>query len=107
MDGSPSPAVEQGLYRIAQEALENIVRHAEARALVVRLEQKDHRLVLIVQDDGRGMAGDGREPSGTEAEDRLGIRGMEERASVIGGLLQITTEEKLGTTVHLTVPLRT
>jgi signal transduction histidine kinase len=107
IDGSLSPAVEQGVYRIAQEALENIVRHAEARALVVRLEQKDHRLVLIVQDDGRGMAGDGRASSGAGAEDRLGIRGMEERASMIGGRLQISTEEKRGTTVHLTVPLRT
>jgi signal transduction histidine kinase len=107
IDGSLSPAVEQGVYRIAQEALENIVRHAEARALVVHLEQEDHRLVLIVQDDGRGMAGDGRDPSGTGAEDRLGIRGMEERATVIGGRLQITTEDKRGTTVHLTVPLRT
>jgi signal transduction histidine kinase len=106
IDGSLSPTVEQGVYRIAQEALENIVRHAEARALVVRLEQKDHRLVLIVQDDGRGMAGDERESSDAGAEDRLGIRGMEERASVIGGRLQITTGEKRGTTVHLTVPLR-
>jgi signal transduction histidine kinase len=107
IDGNLSPAIEQGVYRIAQEALENIVRHAEARALVVHLEQKDHRLVLIVQDDGRGMAGDGQASSGTGAEDRLGIRGMKERASMIGGRLQITTEEKRGTTVHLTVPVRT
>jgi signal transduction histidine kinase len=106
IDGSLSPAVEQGVYRIAQEALENIVRHAEARALVVRLEQEGHRLVLMVQDDGRGMAGDGQGSTGAGGEDRLGIRGMEERASVIGGRLQITTGEKRGTTVHLTVPLR-
>jgi signal transduction histidine kinase len=106
IDGNLSPAVEQGVYRIAQEALENIVRHAEARALVVRLEPQDHRLVLIVQDDGRGMAGDGGASSGSGTEDRLGIRGMEERASMIGGRLQITTGAKRGTTIHLTVPLR-
>jgi signal transduction histidine kinase len=107
IDRGVSPAVEQGVYRIAQEALENVVRHAEARALVVRLEQGDHRLALTVQDDGRGMMGDGLEPSGRGDWDRLGLRGMEERASMIGGNLQIATGDGRGTTVHLTVPLRT
>jgi signal transduction histidine kinase len=105
MEGNLSPTVEQGVYRIAQEALENIVRHAEARSIVVRLERTDHRLALTVQDDGRGMNGDAPDPSGLGPQGRMGLRGMEERANVIGGQLEISSGESQGTIVYLTVPL--
>jgi signal transduction histidine kinase len=103
-----SPVVEQGVYRIAQEALENIVRHAEARSIAIRLDrpsQDDNRLVLTIQDDGRGI--DENAPQGPDAESqtRLGIRGMKERADMIGGQLQITDVDGRGTIVHLAVPL--
>jgi signal transduction histidine kinase len=105
LDGSLSPMMEQGVYRIAQEALENVVRHAEARKLVVRLEQTDHNVAFTVQDDGRGITGDALETSEIGRQDRLGLRGMQERASVIGGELDITSSESQGTTVRLTIPL--
>jgi signal transduction histidine kinase len=104
MDGSLSPMVEQGVYRIAQEALQNVVRHAQARSLLVRLEQNDHRLRLTIRDDGLGIAGAGLAASDA-GRSHLGIRGMRERASVIGGQLEITSEQRPGTTVQLTVPL--
>ncbi|HSJ54627.1 MAG TPA: sensor histidine kinase [Anaerolineae bacterium] len=105
LDGRASPAAEQGLYRVAQEALENVVRHAEARHLIVRLEAPDESLMLTVQDDGRGIVTGGW-PGGQPGElDGLGILGMKERAGVVGGRLDIESRPGLGTTVRLAVPL--
>lgn len=104
LDGRAAPAAEQGLYRVAQEALENVVRHAEARHIVVRLETQDRRLVLTVQDDGQGIAA-GEERDGRSGNPNgLGILGMRERAGVVGGQLDIDSRPGLGTTVRLAVP---
>jgi signal transduction histidine kinase len=105
LEGDLPSNVEQGIYRIAQEALENVVRHAEARSIAVELRQDDHLLALTVQDDGQGITGDTLAASGSEDLYHLGIRGMEERASMIGGQLAIASAEEGGTTVRLTVPL--
>jgi len=99
-----SPAVEQGVYRIAQETLENIVRHAEADSILVRLSQNDNRLVLTIEDDGRGIAETDLAASETDSRDHLGIRGMRERANLIGGALQISSRSEYGTSVTLSVP---
>ncbi|MGD2040335.1 MAG: sensor histidine kinase [Anaerolineae bacterium] len=103
IDASLSSAVEQGVYRIAQEALENVVRHAGASMITVRLDQSDHKLTLIVEDDGQGFIPDSQSSPPTDSPDRLGIQGMQERASLIGGQLEITTQEGQGTTLQLTV----
>lgn len=103
--GRLSSEVEQGVYRIAQETLENIVRHAEAQSIVFRLEQGAGQLVLTVEDDGRGFGAEGTQPSNTAEENQLGIRGMEERASLIGGRLEIAGRSHQGTQVRLTIPV--
>ena len=105
IDASLPPAVEQGVYRIAQEALENIVRHAEAGAIAVSLEPGDHNLTLLVQDNGQGIEPDAWPSSASDNPDRLGIQGMRERASLIGGHLKISSGEGQGTTLQLTVPI--
>jgi signal transduction histidine kinase len=105
IDASLPPAVEQGVYRIAQEALENIVRHAGAGAIAVSLEPGDHNLTLLVQDDGQGIEPDAWPASASDNPDRLGIQGMRERASLIGGHLKISSGEGRGTTLQLTVPI--
>jgi signal transduction histidine kinase len=105
IDASLPPAVEQGVYRIAQEALENIVRHAGAGAIAVSLEPGDHNLTLLVQDDGQGIEPDAWPASALDNPDRLGIQGMRERASLIGGHLKISSGEGRGTTLQLTVPI--
>ena len=105
LEGDLPSNVEQGVYRIAQEALENVVRHAEARSIALELRQDNHQLALTVQDDGQGIAGDTLAASGREDLYHLGIRGMEERASMIGGQLSISSVEEGGTTVRLTVRL--
>jgi signal transduction histidine kinase len=100
MEGGLPTTIEQGVYRIAQEALENVVRHAEARTLAVHLERNGDELALTVRDDGQGITGEA-----PAARERLGIRGMEERAHVLGGQIEIDSRQGQGTRVHLTVPL--
>ncbi|NLF13943.1 MAG: sensor histidine kinase, partial [Anaerolineaceae bacterium] len=80
LDGHVAPAAEQGLYRIAQEALENVVRHAEARNIGVRLEAQDGRLVLTVEDDGQGITAGDEQNGQSPNRNGLGILGMKERA---------------------------
>ncbi len=94
--------VEQGVYRIAQEMLENIVRHAEARSIRFSLDQDATGLVLVVEDDGRGIQDAALHAADTG--NRLGIQGMQERASLIGGRLAITSRPGEGTHVSLTIP---
>ncbi|MCP5022569.1 MAG: sensor histidine kinase [bacterium] len=95
------PHIEQSIYRVAQEALENCVRHAEAQTLWVTMIYSAEQIQLTIRDDGQGFA-----PSQTIPTDHYGIAGMEERASVIGGTLQVESSHGEGTTVQLVVPLR-
>src|SRR5450759_69815 len=99
----PSLSVEQGVYRIAQEALENGVRHACARSLHVRREETEGEIRLTVEDDGLGIHVEAVPPPRDEAGDHLGIRGMRERAHLIGGQLEISSPAGQGTRVRLIV----
>lgn len=99
------PDVEQGVYRIAQETLENIVRHSEARAITFQLQQTGDGVSLTIADDGKGIDTEVLRGSRTDSPDGFGLRGMKERAALIGGRLEITNQEDRGTLVHLQVPL--
>jgi signal transduction histidine kinase len=88
------------VLRIAQEALQNALRHSGAERLAVRLDAGDGRVVLSVADDGRGF--DSAAPALRSR--RLGLTSMEERARAIGGTLEISSEPGGGTTVRLEVP---
>ena len=91
--------VETTLYRVVQEALTNVVKHAQARRVTVTLARDDGGVRLSVVDDGRGFAGeDGR-------DDGIGLRGMRERLELVAGRLEITGEPGRGTTVTAEVPL--
>ncbi|WP_327714139.1 sensor histidine kinase [Streptomyces sp. NBC_00490] len=85
------------LYRVAQEALTNAARHAEAGQVEVSLRHTGQAVVLAVVDDGRGTGA---------ACEGAGMRGMRERALLIGATLDVTSQPRSGTTVRLTVPLR-
>jgi two-component system sensor histidine kinase UhpB len=85
------------VYRIAQEALTNVARHAGATRVQLQLERADDRIVLIVRDDGDGL------PPGAFRSSH-GIRGMRERAMLIGAQLTIATAPGGGTEVKLSVP---
>jgi two-component system sensor histidine kinase UhpB len=99
------PEVEQGIYRIAQEALENIVRHAGSSTIQVELLTRDGALMMSIRDDGQGLEselGETRQPDGRQ---RLGIKGMRERAALIGGRLDIHSTAGEGTEIRLSVPV--
>jgi len=91
------PECELVIYRVAQEAMTNAIRHADARNLSVTLRAHPDRLTLSVRDDGRGMPR--RSPEGG------GMRGMRERAGLLGGRLRIASAPDAGTEVQLDVPI--
>jgi two-component system sensor histidine kinase UhpB len=99
LHNTPSLTAEQELvvYRVAQEALTNVVRHADATTVELRLEHEPDQSVLTVTDDGRGLA-PGSLPSAN------GIRGMRERAMLIGAGITIGSPRDGGTRVQLTAP---
>ena len=93
--------VSTAIFRIVQEALTNVVRHADASFASVRAEAKNDEIVIEVKDDGKGMGSDGP-VSGRS----WGILGMHERARRFGGSLTISGQAGLGTTVELRIPIR-
>jgi len=112
LDGERLPAkVETALYRIVQEALTNVARHAAAEHVSVLLERRRASVKLIVEDDGRGfdVAGAGGVPlrfaQAQDSPERLGLYGMRERASLLGGTLTIESSPGTGTAIFVEVPL--
>ncbi len=110
LDGDRLPSsVETAFYRIVQEALTNVARHADARHVSVLLERRgtaagdSHTLKLIVEDDGKGFD----VPAATVAHsrERLGLYSMRERASLLGGTLTIESSPGTGTAIFVEVPL--
>ena len=96
-NGLPA-SVEQCFYRVAQEALANASHHAQAQHVQVKLVHQDDALTLTVSDDGIGFDLDA-----IDAESHLGIRGMRERAEMVGGKLEIERKPGQGTAVRLTI----
>ena len=87
------------LYRIVEEALANVRMHSGARTVRIVLEElPDGHLAMVIDDDGRGLDTDAARPVG------LGTVGMRERAVLLGGKLEIESEDGVGTTVHAVFP---
>jgi PAS domain S-box-containing protein len=102
--GRLSAAVETTLYRIAQEALSNVARHAGARRVRVQLQRHDATVTLVVEDDGHGFD-PARPPAPPTAARGLGIHSMRERAAVHKGTLTIDSAPACGTRVAVEIPL--
>jgi PAS domain S-box-containing protein len=100
----PIPVIDDTLataaYRIAQEALTNVARHADASRAEVSIHQSDGQLLLTVSDDGCGF-----QPSGQTETEELGLAGMRERAALVGGTLSVESQPQRGTRVCLRVTL--
>jgi signal transduction histidine kinase len=92
--------VETALYRIVQEALTNVVKHAGASRVSILLTQRDGSAAVVVEDDGSGF-----DPSAT-SEDGLGLVGMRERVGLLGGRVRIESAAGRGATLVAEVPLR-
>jgi len=91
--------VETTMYRIVQEALTNVAKHANARRVSVLVRRTDRAAVLVVEDDGAGF-----EPS--DETPGLGVVGMRERVALVGGRLKVETARGSGTTIAAEIPLR-
>lgn len=94
-----APEVETVVYRVVQEALTNVVRHAAASSASVVVARDGGSLRTVVEDDGHGF------DLGTTRRPSLGLGGMTERAELVGGSLTIDTGDARGTTVRLEVPI--
>ncbi len=96
--------IETALFRIAQEGLTNMARHAQATQVELTLLRQPEQVTLLICDDGRGLP----VPSESKAGDlhtRLGLVGMQERARLLGGKLEITSAPEKGTVILASIPL--
>ena len=91
--------VETALYRIVQESLTNVVKHARARRVSIALTRMQHSVKAVVEDDGQGF-----DPENTR-EGGFGVVGMRERLSLLGGRLRVESRPGAGTTIVADVPL--
>lgn len=93
--------VETALYRIIQETLTNVARHAGARSVSVLIERRNGNVIAVVEDDGAGF-----EAAEVENERHLGMLGMRERAELLGGRLTIESTPGSGASVFVEIPLK-
>jgi signal transduction histidine kinase len=96
------PEVETTVYRIVQEALTNVMRHAQAQNVSVLIDRREGKLLLVIEDDGVGF-----DPSSLieGPGQRLGLYGMRERAELLGGKFTVESSEGQGTTLFVDLPL--
>jgi len=102
--GAPdiSPAVEDAVYRIVQEATQNALKHAGAREVTIRLERHEGQLLVRIEDDGESVAHDVIQC----ARERGGLRAMRDRAERCGGSLVVETCAPRGTRIDLVLPMK-
>ena len=91
--------VETTIYRIVQEALTNVIKHADAKNVSILLVRRDAAVTAVVEDDGRGFDTD------SVGDDNLGLEGMRERVELHDGRMTVETSRDSGTTVRIEVPL--
>ncbi len=97
------PQIETALYRIVQEALNNIAKHAQADRVEISLVKRDSRIVASIQDNGKGFDLD--KVSHPESPERgFGIIGIQERVSLLGGEMDIQSRTGFGTLIHIEIP---
>ena len=94
------PAIETALYRIIQEALTNIARHASARSASILVERRKNHVITVIEDNGVGF-----DPQNYPNDHRIGILGMQERAKQLGGRLTIESDRGQGTSIFVEIPL--
>jgi signal transduction histidine kinase len=94
-----APEVETTLYRIVQEALTNVVKHAEAHKISILLARREGSVLAVIEDDGKGL------PANGVTGDGVGLLGMQERVELHDGRLTIESTPETGTTLQIEIPL--
>jgi signal transduction histidine kinase len=98
IDGRLPEELETAVYRIVQEALTNVVKHADARHVSILLTRKDRIVTALIEDDGRGF-----DPAATR-DGGFGLEGMRERVALLDGTLRVESRKNAGTTLKIEVP---
>ena len=98
----PLPHVETALFRIVQEAVNNVVRHAEARKVGINILSTEGSVRIVLSDDGNGF-----DPSvvAGATDGHLGLVGMTERVAILGGEMSVRSQPGAGTTITVETPL--
>jgi signal transduction histidine kinase len=105
IDGLFSKEREIDIYRIVQESINNIVKHAEATKVRVAVTRRDDEVVFSIHDDGKGFPVEETRTSKDSTRQGIGLQGMSERAEFLDGILHITSSAGDGSTVTLTLPI--
>lgn len=103
-DNRLSSDIETTLYRVLQEALTNVIRHANATRVGVVLSATDRLVTMIIEDDGHGFSGDVAAPYNLPSK-RLGLLGIRERLVLVNGALEVESSPGNGTTLFVRIPL--
>jgi signal transduction histidine kinase len=101
----PNPDTEINLYRLVQEGLNNIHKHAEAGRAIVKLVRAFPSIILRIEDDGKGFDVNARRAVSTN-EKRMGLQSMEERVHLLGGKIEIQSQPMKGTKIVIRIPSR-
>ena len=104
LDGRLPPSLEIACFRVAQEALTNTVRHAQAKQVHVELRRQEEEVQLVVRDDGVGFDVQAAFDRATHGES-LGLLGMKERVSLAGGQIEIVSMPGRGSAVRVRLPV--
>lgn len=102
IDGLLSKEQELGVYRITQEALNNIVKHAETPSALIVAHQKESHIILSIKDYGKGFDW----TTNSKVKDSLGMKTLQERAKMLSADLDISSESNRGTTIYLKIPVK-
>jgi len=95
-----TPEIEIAVYRIVQEALTNIARHAKTDSVSITLQFGEKKIKIEIVDQGRGF-----NPDTIDTTAHMGLSSMRERAYVVGGLMEINSTPGIGTRIHAEIPL--
>jgi len=110
-DGRLDAELESTVYRVVQEALTNVGKHAEANSAIVQVQANNGLMRVQITDDGRGLPADVEQRAGERVEQGVGgfgMSGMRERAELVGGEMDVRPADPVtgkGTIVRLTIPL--
>lgn len=97
--GRLAPGAEQAIYRVVQEALHNVAKHAQARNVTVQIVRENEHVQVVVEDDGIGI-----QSRGNSRSQSFGLAGMKERIAVLGGVSRVISAKGKGTRIEITVP---
>ena len=97
--GRLAPGTEQAIYRVVQEALHNVAKHAHAKNVTVHLMREDREVQMVVEDDGIGI-----QPRSNSRDQSFGLAGIKERIAMLGGASRVISAKGKGTRIEINVP---